>query len=702
MEYTIEHGVIIVCGLLFVAVLSSVLLNKIRFPYTIGLVVIGGGMALLSQHLDILEPMRHLTLSSDTILFLILPTLIFDAAININIKLLFKNLIPILLLACAGILISAAVVGAGLTWLTALPLSGALLFGALISATDPVAVIALFNEIKAPKRLLTLIDGESIFNDATAIVLFSIFMAAPIHGMGDITKNAFPGLVSFVMVLCGGVLVGAVVGGVASLLLQIKKGDMILQFTVTLIAAYVSFILADRLHTSGVISTLTAGLVFSATSDLTIRRRHRESLHHFWEYFAFTANSFVFLLLGFTELSIFNTPDSIKHSWWPILISIPVIVIARACVIYILVPLYNRFTEKKNRVSGAYQAILLWGGLRGAVPVALVFSIPADFPHRILILHLTFGFILFTLLIQGTTIKKLMNALGISPEKHELEGVDDLKSSTHAFSNEYLARLVIKRLIDIFSEEGFFVSKDEMEDCELSFTVKKKDLIILVGQDGKKIVFTYRKDDENYINTVLYETLLEFDTSLQEMKKIVKPEKLSSLISMTVEEDTDEKQVQAKKKEKGSVLNLSKYISESRIVTDIRAKEKNKIIGELLHVLEKEGAVSNYDAAFDALLAREKTMSTGIGEGIALPHAKISGIKNIQAVLGISKEGVDFDSMDKKPVNIVVLILSPAEDPVPHIQFLASITKLLSDASVKEKIINSTPEGICRILKESA
>jgi CPA1 family monovalent cation:H+ antiporter len=267
---------------------------------------------------------------------------------------------------------------------TSLTLSSALLFGALISATDPVAVIALFNEIKAPKRLLTLIDGESIFNDATAIVLFTILMAVPISSVQDVSQQALPGFISFILVLCGGVIIGIIVGLLGSLMLHIKKGDMILQFTVTLITAYVSFILADKLKASGVISTLCAGLVFSATSDFTIRRRHRESLHHFWEYFAFTANSFVFLLLGFTELSIFHTQKSIQHSIWIILLSIPIIVIARACVIYILVPLYNKFTSEENKISAAYQAILLWGGLRGAVPVALVFSITEDYPHRII------------------------------------------------------------------------------------------------------------------------------------------------------------------------------------------------------------------------------------------------------------------------------------------------------------------------------
>jgi len=358
MEHSVEIGVIIAISLLTVAVLSSIFLSKVRFPYTIGLVVIGGLWAFAAQHIEILTPMSNLSLSPDLILFLILPTLIFDAAININIQLLYKNLVPILLLAFIGIVISTVVIGTSLPLISTLTLGGALLFGALISATDPVAVIALFNEIKAPKRLLTLIDGESIFNDATAIVLFTIILEKQIQNYQDVVTNFWPGLLSFVVVLFGGILIGGIVGLLGSLMLRIRRGDMILQFTVTLITAYISFILADRLAVSGVISTLTAGLVFTATSDYTIRRRNRDSLHHFWEFFSFIANSFVFLLLGFTEYSIFKTTQSIRHFIWIILLAIPIIIIARVCVIYILVPLYNKFAGKKQRISRSYQAIL--------------------------------------------------------------------------------------------------------------------------------------------------------------------------------------------------------------------------------------------------------------------------------------------------------------------------------------------------------
>jgi len=687
----IEHGVIIVCSLLVIALISSIILKKIRFPYTIGLVVIGGTLGLLANQVESLGNLRHLELSPDIILFLILPTLIFDAAINIKIKLLLRNIVPILLLACFGIIISSFVIGGTLSLFSPLSLSGALLFGALISATDPVAVIALFNEIKAPKRLVTLIDGESIFNDATAIVLFSIFLTTPFSKFGDITQNALPGILSFFTVLSGGVVVGGIIGVLGSLMLHIKKGDMILQFTVTLTTAYISFILADRLHASGVISTLCAGLVFSATSEYTIRRRHRESIHHFWEYFTFTANSFVFLLLGFTELSIFHTKESIRHSIWIILLSIPVILLGRACVIYAVIPFYNRFTSKSNKISASYQAILLWGGLRGAVPVALVFSIPEDFPNRIIILHLTFSFILFTLLFQGTSIKFLMNCLGINPEKNELEGVKDLTHARHSFKNEYLAGLVIKGLLEIFSEEGFFVSKNGKIEKASSYLAKKREIIVIITQEEESISLTHRKTYTKYINTVLYETLLEFDKSLKAIEEIVRPEDFASLIKI---DDASEDDFAT------SEPNICKYIEGEQIVNEIQNSEKEAVIRELLQVLWDNGKIPDFDEALKALFEREKTMTTGIGEGIALPHAKIKGINRIHAVLGVSRNGIEFNSMDGEKVTIVVLILSPASAPLPHIQFMASISKLLNSSQIRDKILSSDTNGICEIIKK--
>ena len=390
MENQIVSGVLVILSFLGIAVLFSILLKKIHFPYTIGLVLVGGILGFLSYHSQVMEIFKHITLSPDIILYIILPALVFDAAINIDYQVLYKNLVPILLLAVLGLLISAGVIGVGVSLFTTLPFIGALVFGALISATDPVAVIALFNEIGAPKRLTTLIDGESIFNDATAIVLFTIVMATAVHP-GSSNVNLLRASWNFAEVLLGGVIVGAIIGAAGSLINGFIKNDIILQITVSLIMAYLSFIASGYIfHFSGVMATLAAGIMMSASIEKTFKRSNIETIGHFWEYFSFIANSIVFLLLGLTEFHILKR-NVTSNELVMILYVIPVVLIARIIVIYTLIPLYNLVNRKKKKkqISSGFQAVLFWGGLRGAVPVALVLAIPQTFPHRNLIVHFT-------------------------------------------------------------------------------------------------------------------------------------------------------------------------------------------------------------------------------------------------------------------------------------------------------------------------
>ncbi|MEE8571889.1 MAG: cation:proton antiporter, partial [Gemmatimonadota bacterium] len=182
-----EHGhvvtvVIAIVGLLLVAVAAAIGLKRTSLPYTVGLVLIGMLLGAVADRVDILEPIREVALSPEIILFVFLPTLIFESAFNLDSRLLSRNMAAVLTLAAPGLLLSTAIVGGLLSLLTPLPLGSALVFGALISATDPVAVIALFREVGAPKRLTILVEGESLFNDATAIVLFKLILAATIAG----------------------------------------------------------------------------------------------------------------------------------------------------------------------------------------------------------------------------------------------------------------------------------------------------------------------------------------------------------------------------------------------------------------------------------------------------------------------------------------------------------------------------------------
>jgi CPA1 family monovalent cation:H+ antiporter len=240
-EDTMLNTILIVVGLMFVASMSAIFVKKARFPYTIGLLIVGILVGYLSSRVEVLAPMREVQLSPDIILFLILPTLLFEASINIDSKILFRNLVPILVLATLGLLISTAIVGFGISAATPLTLGAALLFGALISATDPVAVIALFKELGVPKRLSTLVDGESLFNDATALVVFNILLGIVAAGTAFSTSIAIEGIWQFLVVFFGGLLVGVVLGGAMLWIIALEKQDHMVQATLTMVLAPTPF-----------------------------------------------------------------------------------------------------------------------------------------------------------------------------------------------------------------------------------------------------------------------------------------------------------------------------------------------------------------------------------------------------------------------------------------------------------------------------
>ncbi|MDA3875075.1 MAG: cation:proton antiporter, partial [Kiritimatiellae bacterium] len=297
MDHELALNIFLIVGFLAVAVSSSVVLKKIHFPFTIGLVVIGYGVGILALKLNYV-PLVNINLTPEIILYLILPTLIYDAAINMDIKALRKNILPILLLAVVGLLLSAGLIGGTLNHTTHMGIGAALLFGALISATDPVAVIALFSEIGAPRRLVTLVDGESIFNDATAIVLFTIVLATINSGVSTLDVLFLDSVVRFLLVMVGGLLTGTVVGVLGGMVVRAQKDNGILHITISLMMAYISFIAADQLHVSGVMSTMAAGIVVSLLTDNVIKHEDHHFLVNFWEFFSLVANSFVFILLG--------------------------------------------------------------------------------------------------------------------------------------------------------------------------------------------------------------------------------------------------------------------------------------------------------------------------------------------------------------------------------------------------------------------
>ena len=287
MNEDVVTTVVGIIGLLLIAAAAAIGLKRARLPYTVGLVLVGLVLGVVAPRFPALEPFQRLELSPDLILFVFLPTLIFESAFNLDSRLLARNLAPVLALAAPGLLLSTAIVGGMVAWLTPLDLGPALVFGALISATDPVAVIALFKEVGAPKRLVILVEGESLFNDATAIVLFGIILGV-VTGGGFSAAVVGNGILEFLFVFIGGLVVGAAIGYVMIRSIALARDEPLVEVALSTVVAYAAFIAADHyLGVSGVMATVGAGVVVGTMGSTRFAPDLRMYLHQFWEYAAY-------------------------------------------------------------------------------------------------------------------------------------------------------------------------------------------------------------------------------------------------------------------------------------------------------------------------------------------------------------------------------------------------------------------------------
>ncbi|BDI34070.1 sodium/hydrogen exchanger [Capsulimonas corticalis] len=396
----IAHNIEYVSLLLLIAAVVAMLARRAHLPYTVGLLVTGVGLALLRS-----APAIHLT--KDLIFNAFLPPLIFEAAFYLPWRALRRDFLIVVVLATAGVLLSTGVTalgmhaGAGWAWTTAL------LFGVLISATDPVSVIATFKETPVPERLKILVEAESLFNDGTAAVAFTVALAA-VQGAG---MTGWGITLAFCVTVLGGAACGAVVAG-AMLLLERGTDDHMVELTLTTVAAYGSFLLAEHFHLSGVLATLTAGLIVGNVCSFT--QEGRESITRFWDYMAFLANSLIFLLIG-QSLASLNVHPLLRT----VLIAVAVVLLGRALSVYLCSALFRR---TRRPIEMRHQHVLFWGGLRGALALALVLGLPQDIPQRPLLITVVFAVVAFSIIVQGLTMKPLLRKLNLLVSEHALEG----------------------------------------------------------------------------------------------------------------------------------------------------------------------------------------------------------------------------------------------------------------------------------------
>jgi len=378
--------------LLLVAALVAIIARRLHMPYATGLVVTGIALTALPN-----APRVEMT--RELIFTALLPPLIFEAALFLPWRLLRREVLLVLLLATLGLVLAAAVVALGLQWLAGWPPIAAAVFGVLISATDPVSVIAMFRDVGVKGRLRVLVEAESLFNDGTAAVLFALLLAAFLGG----EPTALGALSELAVTIVGSPLCGAIVA-LPLTYLSAKSADHLIVITFTTVAAYASFLLAEHFHASGILATLTAGLIVAQRgASGMIPAKGREAVEAFWEVVAFLANSLVFLLFGMQEVE--RNFSSIASD---IAIAVALVTLGRAVTIY---PLSALFGASRWRIPAAHQHVLFWGGLRGALALGLALGLPAGFPLRERIITVAFAVVTFSLLVQGPTIGPLLTRL---------------------------------------------------------------------------------------------------------------------------------------------------------------------------------------------------------------------------------------------------------------------------------------------------
>ena len=423
----LELGIIV---LLTIAAGVAIVVRRLRFPYTVALVIVGLLLSLLP------EPLIGIEFSKDVILAVLVPPLIFEAALHLPIKSLKSNWLVIFLTAIVGTFVGTFIVGGVVAATLDIPFVAAIAFGALISATDPVAVVAFFRTLGVSKRLTVLVEGESLFNDGAAIVIFNIALATgALISAGEYEGfNALEAFGEFLIVALGGLVVGSILGGIVSYVILKNVDDALIETAVTLAVAFGSFLLAEyfgsifgglftfldpSFHFSGILAVVAASLFVGNVGTLNTSPTTKVTLDNFWEFLTFIANSFVFLVIGL-RINLAAFQEHIVA----ILIAVGIVLASRAFLIYGLTWLHGSLRPKEH-IPTDYRHVMFWGGLRGAISLALVLALDgsifgAEVSEQLQVM--TFGVVLFTLLVQGLTISGVIKRLGlISSAEHRNE-----------------------------------------------------------------------------------------------------------------------------------------------------------------------------------------------------------------------------------------------------------------------------------------
>jgi CPA1 family monovalent cation:H+ antiporter len=397
-ELTVHMLAVQFAWLLLGAALIGILAHLLDLPYAVALVL--SGLLIAQSHLTAVP-----TIAPDIVLFAFLPPLLFEAAFRLDVRRLRRMAWPVLLFAVPGTIVTALVVGDGLAIFVGLPFAVGLLFGCIVSATDPVAVVAIIKQLGLPERIAVVPEAESLLNDGVAITLYTAVLDFTVTGQADpLSMGHILGLA-----VVGGLGIGAILALAASRLTRLVD-DPLIEMTLSAALAYGSFLIADAIQASGALACVAAGLIYGAygrrigMSEETSRR-----LDDLWGFQGYVANAVLFLLIGFSVdlAALWANPQAVVAA-------IVAVLVARIFV----VDAVHLATVHHGRLALQVEpAVRIWAGIRGALTIVLALGLPPDTPSRGLLLAMTFGVVLFTLVVQGLTLSPMIRML--RPVRHQ-------------------------------------------------------------------------------------------------------------------------------------------------------------------------------------------------------------------------------------------------------------------------------------------
>ncbi len=501
------HDIVIqvlgVAGLLALVSFLPPLAARFQLPYTVLLAAVGvalGGVIQAFAGLpgagpfhDFLNSLAELDVSSEVLLHIFLPILLFETALTVDVRRLFDDIGPILLMAVVAVFVCTFAVGYAINLVTNLGLVSCLLLGAIVATTDPAAVVGVFRDLGAPRRLTTLVEGESLLNDAAAIALFTLLL-------GMLTRNADGGATAaaleFLRDFVGGVVTGYLCGRVVCTLVEPMRAQPMAEITMTVALAYLAYVLSEHyVGASGVVAVVTAALVIASVGRTRISPTTWGALEHVWRQLGFWANSMIFLLTAIL------VPRLLGRAGWEEVVLVLVVTVAafaaRAAVLFGLLPILS-WAGLAQRVSHSYKAVMLWGGLRGAVSLTLALAVTENVrvPDRIqgFVAVMVTGFVFVTLFVNGATLRSLIHLLGLdklTPVERAMRNralalsMDGIKDSVTAVARTYeVDAAVTDVMVARYAERLQVIDRERQKEAPLSDEDRVTiGLVILVNRE---------------------------------------------------------------------------------------------------------------------------------------------------------------------------------------------------------------------------